>query len=376
VRIALACPYAWDAPGGVQVHVRQLAEQLGRRGHSTLVLAPAWSSRQPEGVAVIARPVRLRFNGSVAPIAPDPRAIPRIRQELQRFGPDVVHVHEPFSPSIGMYAALAAGSGERRAGVAATFHSYAERSIALAAFSPLLRLVWNRLDVRLAVSGAAASFAGRHFANGLRIVPNGVDIDRFAGATPATGLPDGERILFVGRLEPRKGFRHALRAFAAVAGRSPRAVLVVAGEGPEGRALSELSPAVRDRVVMLGAVPYAELPRYHAAADVFVAPNTGGESFGIVLAEAMAAGLPVVASDIPGFREVVRQDVEGLLAPPGDAAALATALTRVLEDRGLRQRLGDAGRAKAERYRWERVAGEVEEAYGLAVQRGGVARPR
>ena len=374
MKVALACPYAWDAPGGVQAHVRGLAEQLGRSGHRTVVLAPGWG-RGPEGVTVVARPVRLRFNGSVAPIGPDLRSVARIRRELRAFRPDVLHVHEPFSPSTGMFAAMAAPRGPDRPAVVATFHTYADRSIALSAFAPALRLVWDRLDVRVAVSGAAASFAGRHFHDGMRIIPNGIDVRRFTDAEPAV-LPEGRRILFVGRLEPRKGFRYAVRAFARLAADVPDVLLVVAGEGPERRAVDELPTELRSRVHMVGVPSHQDLPRLHAASEVFVAPNTGGESFGLVLAEALAAGLPIVATDIPGYREVVRDGVAGLLVPPRDPAALAEAVRRILLDPALAERLRRAGRLRAEAFAWETVGAQIERAYGDALQRAGSVTPR
>ena len=375
MKVLLACPYAWDAPGGVQVHVRQLAAHLRRRGHDTLVVAPGWE-RGGDGVSVIGRPVRLRFNGSVAPIAPDVRAVGRIRRELEAFRPEVVHVHEPFAPSTSMFTTLAVRRAPVRPAVVATFHAYAERSVAVAAFSPLLRLVWQRLDVRLAVSGAAASFAGRHFGDGFRIVPNGVDVERFAAAEPARGLPGGRKLLFVGRLEPRKGFRYAVRAFAVLGPEFPDLTLLVAGEGEERSAVDELDPGLRERVRLLGIPSHEELPRLHAASDVFVAPNTGGESFGVVLAEALAAGLPVVASDIPGYREVVREGIDGLLVPPKDPPAFARAVTRVLLQPDLAERLRTAGRERARRFAWESVVPQIERAYHDALERAGRAQPR
>lgn len=363
MRIAIACPYGWDAPGGVQTHVRELAAHLRRRGHQTLVLAPATRRGDRDGVAIVGASVGVPFNGSVAPICPDPRTVRRIRAALAQFEPDVVHVHEPFAPSTGMFAALAS-----RAPVVATFHAYVDRSILFAAASPLLSLVWRRLAVRLAVSRAAAEFVGRRFPGGVSVVPNGIDVERFRDASPAD-VPVGKRLLFVGRLDPRKGFRFAARAFLLLAARFPDVVLVVAGDGPERVVVDELPREVRERVVMVGAVSSAELPHYHAAADVYLAPNTGGESFGYVLVEAMAAGLPVVASDIPGYREVVRHGKEGLLVPPCDARALAEATTELLQHPELADRLAAGGRERVQRFRWDVVAAEIEEAYAAAAAR-------
>jgi phosphatidylinositol alpha-mannosyltransferase len=311
----------------------------------------------------VGSPVRVPFNGSVAPINPWPGSARRVREALRRFEPDVVHAHEPFVPGTAMFAARAGA-----APVVATFHAYAERSIALKLGAPYLRGVWRQLDVRLAVSEAAREFAGSVFGpEGIRIVPNGADVALFAQASPTEDLPPGERILFVNRLDPRKGFATAVRAFERLAADRPRAVLVVAGDGSERGMVDGLRPAARGRVVMLGNVDHDRLPPIHAACDLFVGPALGRESFGIVLVEAMAAGLPLVASDIPGYREVVRDGVDGVLVPPGDPEALASAVARVLDDQGLRAGFAAAGRERAARYDWDVVVGEVMAAYREAL---------
>ena len=358
MRILLACPYAWDAPGGVQVHVGQLAARLRDKGHEVQVLAPS-SSRPAEAfVRIVGRPIRIPYNESVAPIALSPQAYRSTRTAVARFRPDVVHVHEPFVPGPSMFSAFLS-----TVPVVATFHAYADRSRLLAAAAPVLRRVWKRLSMRLAVSTAAASFVeGPMGERGMRIVPNGADVEMFASAQPAQ-LPEGRRILFVNRLDPRKGFRVMVEAFRELAAERSDAILVVAGDGADRVALRELPIETRSRVVMLGNVPHDELPPYHAAAEVFCAPATGRESFGIVLVEAMAAGLPVIASDIPGYREVVRDDIEGILVPPRDPAALARSLRDVLDDADLAKRLGEGGRQRARRYSWDTVAGEIEDIY-------------
>jgi phosphatidylinositol alpha-mannosyltransferase len=358
MRILLACPYAWDAPGGVQVHVRQLALRLRVLGHAVLVVAPSGTPAEESFVRVAGRPIRVPFNESIAPIGPTPRAFTVTRDALRELRPDVVHVHEPFVPGPSMFAALSV-----RAPVVATFHAYAERSRLAAAAAPVLRRIWSRLAVRIAVSEAAAEFAARPMGQaGLRIVPNGADVELFASAQPAE-LPEGRRILFVNRLDRRKGFRVMVEAFRRLASERPDVVLIVAGDGPERPALRDVPIETRSRVVMLGNVPHEELPPYHAAAEVFSAPATGRESFGIVLVEAMAAGLPVVASDIAGYREVVRNGVEGILVSPGEPGALAEAIAGVLDDHDAAKRFGVAGRERAGRYSWDAVAGEIEEIY-------------
>lgn len=307
---------------------------------------------------LIGKPIAIPYNGSVVPIRPNPVSVIAVGRELEAFGADVVHVHEPFAPSTSMYAVL-----RSRAPLVATFHAYAEGSRLLGAARPALRPLWRRLDRRIAVSRAAAGFVASYFGeDGLTVIPNGVDTEVFARATPAD-LPAGRRVLFVNRLEPRKGFSVALRAFGLLLESVPDALLVVAGDGRERGAVAELPDGVRSRVIQLGHVGHDALPSFHAACDVFVAPASGGESFGIVLVEAMSAGLPVAASDIAGYREVVRDGVEGLLVPPSDVGALAGALERLLVDEDLRHALGEAGRARSLEYSWDRIVGRIEAVY-------------
>lgn len=363
MRIALACPYAWDAPGGVQVHVRQLAGHLGRRGHDVLVLAPAAGRPAEPWVTVVGRPTRVPYQGTVAPICLSPASVGRVAAALRSFAPDVVHAHEPLVPSTSMAATWRA-----RAPVVATFHAYAERSGLLDAAAPALRPVWRRLAARIAVSEAAAGFVRSRFGDGIQVIPNGCEVGAFEGAPPAAGLPAGRRLLWVNRLDRQKGFPVAVAAFGRLAAEFEDLVLVVAGEGRDQTALDRLPPGARERVHLLGTVPHERLPGLYAAASVFLAPALGQESFGMVLVEAMAGGAAVVASDIAGYREVVRHEREGLLVTPGDPPALAAAVRRLVLDPRLAERLRGAGHERAQRYRWETVVGELEAVYGLAVR--------
>jgi phosphatidyl-myo-inositol alpha-mannosyltransferase len=364
VRVVLACPYAWDAPGGVQVHVRELAGCLRERGHEVLVLAPGKHPAEEPWVRVVGRPVSVGYQGTVAPICFSPASWVRVGKALRRFQPDVVHAHEPTSPSTAMFVAL-----RSRAPVVATFHANVERSRLLTTALPVLRPVWRRLRVRMAVSQAAKDFYESRFGDGIRIVPNGCDVELFSSGSPAEVLPPGRRMLWTHRLDPQKGFPVAVDAFAKLASAFPDLWFVVIGDGKDRTALNRLPAPVRSRVRMLGSVAHDRLPGYLAGAEVFVAPALGQESFGLVLVEAMAAGVPVVASDIAGYREVVRKDVDGLLVPPADAAALAAAVTRVLEDRELARRLAAAGRERAQLYRWDVVVDQIESAYNDAMRR-------
>jgi phosphatidyl-myo-inositol alpha-mannosyltransferase len=357
MKIAQVCPYAWDAPGGVQVHVAELSAHLRARGHDVLIVAPSLRPVREAGVAVAGHAIRIRYQGTVAPIAPV--SWRSVRRVLRTYLPEVVHVHEPLTPSASMAAAVAA-----RAPVVATFHAHSERSRLFDLAAPALRRVWRRLDARIAVSETAARFVSDRLGDGIRVIPNGVDVERFGGAAPSEGLPPGRKLLWVGRLDPQKGFRVAVLAFDELAREIADLTFVVAGEGRDRSALADLPLSIRERVIVLGTVDRDRLPRFHAAADVFVSPAVGQESFGIVLVEAMAAGLPVVAADIPGYREVVADGVEGLLVPPRDPAALADALRRVLEDEELAKSLGEAGRSRARRYSWDAVGRDIEAVYG------------
>ncbi len=369
MRILLSCPYDWASPGGVQVHVRELGHRLSGRGHDVLILAPGDAPAEQENVRTVGRPVRVPYGGKVAPIAFSRRSWQRIRETLRIFEPEVVHVHEPLTPSTSMLVVRAT-----TAPTVATFHAGHDRSRLMRAAAPILRSTYGRLDARIAVSHAAADFLATAFPGPVEIVPNGVEVERFAGATAATGLPKGRRVLWVSRLDPQKGFPLLVRAFATLARELPDLHLVVVGDGRDRNAVDLLSPEVRSRVAMLGTVANAELPSYLAGADAFAAPAVGHESFGVILVEAMAAGVPVVASDIPGYREVVREDVDGLLVPPGDPDLLAAALRRVLEERDLAERLSRAGPERAKTFSWDVVVPRIEAIYDRVSGRSGGTR--
>jgi phosphatidylinositol alpha-mannosyltransferase len=360
VRVALVCPYAWDDPGGVQVHVRELGVRLRERGSEVLVLTPVRRRAEEPWVVAAGTPVNLRYNASSAPIDPRPWSRPLVRGALATFAPDVVHVHEPLAPSTSMWATL-----EARAPVVATFHSGIDRSRLYDLATPLLRRVAARLAIRVAVSRRAEQVAARRIGGVYELVPNGVDVGRFAAAPPRD-LGAGTKALFVGRLDERKGFPIAVAAFERLALERPDLRLIVVGDGPQREAVGMLPTDLRDRVTMLGALPNAEVPAVAAACDLYLGPSVGGESFGVVLIEAMAAGLPVVASAVPGYDEVVRDGVEGLLVAPRDPAALAAAAARVLDDPELAARFGAAGRERAASFDWGGVVERLETLYRLA----------
>jgi phosphatidylinositol alpha-mannosyltransferase len=372
MRIVQVSPFSWDVPGGVQAHVRQLTAHLESRGHDVTVMAPGKPPFERDGVRIVGRAVPVPSNGSVARICFSPQSAREVERVLRGIRPDIIHVHEPVAPSTGMFAVQRAN-----APVVATFHSNVPeewpQELMYRMAVPLVRPVWNRIDHRLAVSAAARdSVQARLGGLPIEILPNGTDVRRFATAMPARLRP-GRHLLFVGRLERRKGFPVIVRAFGQLARRHRDLHLLVVGAGDDD-ALDELPEALRPRVEMLGRVADARLPGLYQASDVFVSPALGGESFGIVLVEAMAAGLPIVASDIDGYRDVVRNGREALLVPPGDDAALAEAIERILGDVALARSLGMRGSRRAQDFDWDAIGDRLEEIYlGLTRRRKRVA---
>lgn len=356
MRVTLVCAYDLDAPGGVQVHVTELAERLERGGHDVQVLAP--------GTGGLGRTVRVPYRGTVAPLALWPGGVARARRAMGSFTPDVVHVHEPFTPSASMWSTLGAV-----APVVATFHAWLDRSTLYALAAPLLRPVRRRLSATIAVSEPAAAFVRRAFPElEPTLIPNGLSVARFADEEPR-GWPPGPRIAWAHRLDRQKGFPVMVEAFRILAGGRPDLRLIVGGDGADRDAVGALPDEIRSRVTMLGRVAHDDVPALLAGADVAVAAATGQESFGYSVVEAMAAGVPVVATDIEGYRQVANDGVEGLLVPPRDSVALAAAIGRVLDDPALARSLIEAGRRAAWSYDWGEVAARIEGVYRSVLAR-------
>ncbi|GGI07291.1 glycosyltransferase family 4 protein [Egicoccus halophilus] len=365
LRIALVSPYDLQVPGGVQSHVAQLAAALRAGGDTVHVLGPG-SDQAPS----LGRALRVPFNGSVAPIVPSPRSLGRLRAQLVDARPDVVHVHEPVVPWAGTAAVRAAV-----APVVGTFHAWSDRTRAYRSVRPHARRVLDRLAAAVAVSDAAAGYHAEALGvpvGRFRVVPNGVDVARFADAEPLPQVVDPERptLLFVGRLEPRKGLEPLIRAFTLLKTRRPELRLHVVGDGPERDRCQQLLPArLRADVVFLGRVSAEELPRFFASCDLYVSPALGGESFGIVLLEAMAAGRPLVASDLPGYRSVARDGVQGRLVTPGAPRELAEAIAALLDNPNLRAAMGAEGRRTVAAYDWPVVASRLRAIYSAVQSR-------
>ncbi|MEV4707476.1 glycosyltransferase family 4 protein [Actinoplanes sp. NPDC049316] len=366
MRIGIVSPYSFDVPGGVQNHIVDLAEALIGLGHEVSVLAPAdEDAALPPYVVSAGRALPLPYNGSVARIAFGPVSTARVRRWLARGRFDVLHVHEPMTLSLSMLAVLSA-----RGPVVATFHTAMIRSRALAAAQGLLQLVVEKITARIAVSELARKVQVEHLGGGAVEIPNGVAVAKFATAEPLPGWPgDGGTLGFLGRFtEPRKGFELLRTAFVTLARDRPGLRLLVAGPGDRDELYDGIPAGLRPRVEFLGLVSEADKARMLRSVDVYVAPNTGGESFGMILTEAMAAGAAIAASDLDAFRRVLDGGRAGALFPTGDAAALTTLLGELLDDPGRRSQLSEASRTVVETFDWPVVAKRVVEVYTTAIE--------
>lgn len=364
MRIGIVCPYAWDVAGGVQEHVRGLADHLVEQGHHVSVLAPYEEGTDvPPYLVSAGHAVPVRYNGSVARLTFGPITRARTARWLDEGAFDVVHLHEPITPSCSAIALW-----EARVPLVATFHTAIERSRALAAAWPAFRPALERVGGRIAVSEEALARIERQIGRSAVVIPNGVDTRAFAvDPDPRwTGTPQAPTIAFLGRAtEPRKGLPVLLAALPALVERHPGLRLVVAGNGGE-EAVAALEPHLRSHVEVLGPVSDADRSAVLASADLYIAPNTGGESFGIILVEAMAAGACVVASDLEAFRAVLGCDTSaagGTTFRNGDAVDLARVVSGLLDDPARRAALSAAGRVRCARYDWQTVGDQVLAVY-------------
>jgi phosphatidyl-myo-inositol alpha-mannosyltransferase len=374
LKIALVEPYDWSVYGGVQQVVAALDRTYRALGHEVRVVAPfsSGSPREralpPNLIAIEQAVLALTLNGSKARMGLSLEVHSLVRAILAQEQFDVIHMHEPLMPTVclSMLLNLQAFPG---CVVVGTFHCYRRTSPGYVPVSSILNRWLERLDGRIAVSEAARGTVLPYLPGDYRIIPNGVDVARFDGAGELGAIPalkDGRlNVLFVGRLDKRKGFAHLLQAFEQVQGSVPAARLIVVGSysPEEAQPYQRIAEAQQTDVRFVGRVSDEDLARYYHTADVVCFPSIGSESFGIVLLEAMAAGRPVVASNIIGYREVMRHEVEGLFVPPKSDTALAAALIRLLRDEPLRRRLGDAGRVTAQRYSWDQVGPETLDFY-------------
>jgi phosphatidyl-myo-inositol alpha-mannosyltransferase len=375
MRIALVSPYLWSVPGGVNDHVANLGAELEKRGHEPWIMAPSGGVRlsgsevpQPERFISGGVAMPVRSNGSTAHVNFSPLTPLRVRRIFEERRFDLVHAHEPCVPSVAASSVFLAGRP-----VVGTFHAAGERSLPYTLLSPFAGAIVDRLAGRIAVSESARQFVGRHFPGDYHIIPNGVVPEAYSPALQ--GAKIAGRVLFIGRPEPRKGLLVLLEALAHLRATHPWATLTVIGTDQEQlRALAGASQPSLDRclpgVEARGRVSHEDKVKALSEAEVLVVPSLEGESFGIVLIEALAAGVPLVASDLGGYRSVLRGGELGMLVPPGDPVALARDMALLLTDGRRRQTLSDRGLLASREYAWSRVADLVLKVYEQALFQG------
>lgn len=374
MKIALISPYDFPYPGGVTEHIIALARGARQRGHEVHILAPCSGYQGeifPQTKPVTRRVMSIPIAGAVARVGLSPLSYIRVKRILEHEAFDVLHLHEPLTPSITWWALLHACKLPQTVTIG-TFHAYHERPNWLYARGrPIFGKLFGRLDSLIAVSGAAYDFAYRMFPGDYKVIPNGVDLSRFGWAN-RTCTDDPSRpvtILFVGRPDKRKGFLNLLEAFIKLKPDCPNLRLQVVG--PFTSKESEIYQKIARHVTGIDFVGYVSperLPDFYHQADIFCAPSIGFESFGIVLLEAMAAGLPIVASNIAGYRTLLTDGQEGLLIPPGQPDLLAAALRQLLDQPQQRRNMGRLGQLKASQYSWEQIVDKILEVYRETIE--------
>ena len=375
MRIGIVCPYSFDIPGGVQYHVRDLAEVFVAQGHVVSVLAPADEGTElPDYVVSSGRAIPVRYNGSVARLNIGPISAARVSRWLEAGDFDVIHLHEPITPSVAILALWAAEGP-----IVATFHTSNLRSRALQAAYPVVRPSLEKITARIAVSEDARRTVTTHLGGDAVVIPNGVFVDRFALAEPNpewVGTPERPTVAFLGRMaEPRKGMPVLAAALPAVLQAIPGLRVLVAGPGDPDDVRSTMSRETAAACEFLGAVSEEDKARLLRSVDVYLAPNTGGESFGIILIEAMSAGAAVLASDLPAFLRVLDGGAAGATFRNGDSSALAARLVQLLQDPVERGQVAAAGRRRADIFDWSVVAADVMAVYETVTEGAARVRP-
>jgi len=368
-RIGIVCPYGWDTPGGVRSHVDDLAQYLIAQGHHVSVLAPAIDdSTLPDYVTSAGRPIAIPYNGAVARVLFGPIAFNRVKQWISAGDFDLLHLHEPAIPSISLLACWAAEGP-----MVGTFHAAANRQRVAFAVTPFLEPVIEKLSARIAVSEAARETLQIHLDTDAIVVPNGIYAKRFDHAVIDSRWT-GNTIGFIGRFEePRKGLEIIVAALPQIISSLPDIRVLVAGPGDSEAFLKDVEPSLHNRFTFLGRISEEEKANFMASVGVYVAPNTGGESFGIILAEALAAGASVVASDIPAFDSLLAHGQFGTLFSSEDSHDLARKIVALLTNTESRVDKAKKGRDYAQNFDWDVVAEKIYDVYEMAmVGRSGV----
>jgi phosphatidylinositol alpha-mannosyltransferase len=363
LKIGIVCPYSWDTPGGVQNHIRDLAEFLIAAGHDVSVLAPALDeSLLPDYVVNAGKPISIPYNGAVARVLFGPVAFARVRQWISQGDFDLLHLHEPAIPSISLLACWAADGP-----MVGTFHAAAKRQKIIFAIGPILEPAIEKLSARIAVSEAARLTLTDHLDTDAVVIPNGIYATRYANGTPQAKW-QGNSIGFIGRFEePRKGLSILVEALPIVARFAPDIKVFVAGPGDSTEVEKSIDPQLRHRFEFLGRITEEEKADFMASVSLYVAPNTGGESFGIILAEALAGGACVVASDIPAFEDLLGSGQYGALFESENATDLARVIIDLLRDDEKRKELIQKGKNRGKGFDWTVVAEQIYSVYEMSI---------
>jgi len=361
MKIGFVSPYAWDVPGGVQAHIRDLATFYSHQGHEVSVLAPASdeSSINDDFVVPAGRPVAIPYNGAVARVLFGPVAASRVRQWIATEDFDILHLHEPAIPSLSLLAcSIAEGP------MVGTFHVAAPRQKVAFAIAPVLEPIIEKLRARIAVSEVARETLTIHLDTDAVVIPNGISASFYGNAEPNPDWKRPHTIGFIGRFsEPRKGLGVLLEALPNIARIFPDVRILIAGPGEGIEAMQSVNPALRNRLQFLGRINDDEKASFLKSLDLYVAPNTGGESFGIILAEALASGVPVIASDIPAFRYLLDEGKYGSLFENENATDLAEKIIELFRSQEKRQALSARGLERAQRFDWSAVSDEIMNVY-------------
>jgi phosphatidylinositol alpha-mannosyltransferase len=363
LKIGIVCPYSWDTPGGVQNHIRDLAEFLIASGHDVSVLAPAIDeSKLPAYVVNAGKPISIPYNGAVARVLFGPVAFARVRQWISQGDFDLLHLHEPAIPSISLLACWAADGP-----MVGTFHAAAKRQKIIFAIGPILEPAIEKLSARIAVSEAARLTLTDHLDTDAVIIPNGIYADRYADGTSQEKWA-GNTIGFIGRFEePRKGLSVLVDALPVISRFAPDVKVLVAGPGNPEDVIESIDPQLRQRFEFLGKISESEKADFMSSVAVYVAPNTGGESFGIILAEALAGGACVIASDIPAFDDLLGQGEYGALFESESSTELAKVVIDLLRDEKKRKELSSRGKERAKKFDWKVVAEQIFSVYEMSI---------
>ena len=364
----MVCPYGWDTPGGVQTHIRELTEHLITEGHHVSVLAPVSDdSLEIEDYVVNAgKPISIPINGSVARVLFGPIASSRAKQWIASGDFDLLHLHEPAIPSLSLLACSAAEGP-----LVGTFHVSTPKKKAIYAIGPILEPIVEKLTARIAVSELARSTLKDHFETDAVVIPNGIDGHKYANAKKYPEYSGENTIGFIGRFEePRKGLQVLLDSLPIVARFIPDVKYLIAGPGESKDYIKNIDPQLRNRIKFLGFLTDEMKESFLKSVKIYVAPNTGGESFGIILTEALSAGTAVVASDIPAFKAVLENGDAGTLFTNENSAELAKVLVALLRDGEKREKLSENGKLSAQKYDWQVVAEQIENIYEMATAGG------